>query len=207
MLSSWKYTDKVNKARRVALAAPGCYEAVVRMVRDDAREIQVRCENGWDRGLTGCVQPVFTLKLPTAGDPLFNGPWGYRAQYWMSVAQGLAANTMLLAALAPKLLGAVDVAAAPELAKIDICASLSAASAKIWIKEIPSLLIAPPIDLAVERWAAEARRGIELARWGLSAPAVTKFEVKGALIDPYGNEMVPARKVRRHYDIHHYGFS
>jgi hypothetical protein len=207
MLTIWKYTDRVSEARRAALARPGSYEEVVRLVREDVREIQVRSERGRDRGLTDCVQPVFIFELPSTGDFLFNGPWGYRAQYWQSPAQGLAANHTLVAALASKLVGAVDVQALPELAKIDICASLSAASAKLWIREIPSLLVDRPVDLVIERWVTEAENGVELAQWGLGAPEVCQFEVKGALIDPYGNEVVPLRKLRRHYDIHHYGFS
>src|SRR6202007_1453764 len=109
--------------------------------------------------------------------------------------QGLAANTALLSALAPKLLSAVDTTAAPDLAKIDVCASLHAVSAKIWIQEIPSLLSDATADLNVERWVREARNGVELAMLGLTAPRLTKFEVKGALIDPYGNEVVPLRKL------------
>lgn len=206
-LAAWRYTDRVDEARRTALAAPGSFHEIIRLVSEDAREIRARSETGRDRGLTDCVQPIFTLELPTTGDLLFNGPWGYRAQYWVSAGHGLAANAALLAALAPKLLGAVDTKVAPGLAKIDLCASLHAASAKIWIREIPSLLVDPTADLDVERWVLEARRGVELARWGLAAPPVTQFEVKGALIDPYGNEVVPLRKLRRHYDIHHYGFS
>jgi len=206
-LAAWKYTDRVDEARRAALANTGSFDEMVRFVSDDAREIRARSETGRDRGLTDCIQPIFTLELPNAGDPLFNGPWGYRAQYWVSAGHGLAGNSALLAALAPRLLGAMDTRAEPRLAKIDVCASLHAASAKIWIQEIPSLLIDPTADLNVERWVFEARNGVELARWGLAAPLVTKFEVKGALIDPYGNEVVPLRKVRRHYEIHHYGFS
>jgi hypothetical protein len=84
---------------------------------------------------------------------------------------------------------------------------LAPTSAKFWIQEIPSLLQNPTIDLKVERWYAEAQRGVQLAQWGLSAPGETKFVVKGALLDPWGNEVVPSRKITRHYDIHHYGFS
>jgi hypothetical protein len=205
--TAWKYTDGVSDDRRATLAGPGSFDEVIRLVFDDARVIRARAQSGSDRGLTDCVQPIFTLELPNTGDALFNGPWGYRAQYWVSPGQGLAANCMLLAALTPKLLGAMNTREEQSLAKLDVCASLHAASAKIWIQEVPSLLINPTADLDVERWALEARNGVELARWGLSAPQVTKFEVKGALMDPYGNEVVPVRKVRRHYDIHHYGFS
>lgn len=207
VLREWRYTQRVAQARRAALAAPGSYEEVVRLVKDDVCGIRVAARPGKDAGLTHCVQPIFVVELPNTGDVLFNGPWGYRAQYWSAPEKGLAANALLLAALAPKLLGAVDPVAVPELKKIDVCASLSAASAKIWIQELPSLLANPTVDLDVSRWALEAGNGNELARWGLSAPEVSRFEVKGALIDPYGNEVVPSRKIRRHYDIFHYGFS
>jgi hypothetical protein len=92
------------------------------------------------------------------------------------------------------------------LARIDVCAAIGAASAKIWIRESSSLAT-PSADLAVERWVENARRGVELAKIGLMAPEIAKFEIKGALIDPYGHEVVPADKIRRHYQLHHYGFS
>lgn len=207
MLTAWRYTNSVPETRRAALAEPGCFAELVAFVKEDAEEIHVRACRGADPGLTDCIQPIFTLKLPKTGDPLFNGPWGYRAQYWLSPLTGLTANATLLAALMPKLLAAVDIDAAPELAKINVCTSLCATSAKIWIQEIPSLLLNPTTDLDIERWREEAQRGVQLARWGLSAPEVARFEVKGALIDPHGNEVVPTRKILRHQDIHHYGFS
>lgn len=207
ILRDWKYAHSVTQARRESLAQPRSFAELVRLVTADVCNVRACALRGSDRGLTHCIQPVFNFELPRTGDAFFNGPWGYRAQYWASPWQGFAANGSLLANLASKLLGAVDVAAAPDLAKIDVCASLHAASAKIWIQEIPSLLREPTIDLEVEPWASEAKRGVELARWGISAPCVTKFQVKGALLDSYNNEVVPTRKIRRHHDIHHYGFS
>ena len=96
--------------------------------------------------------------------------------------------------------------APPDLAKIDISASLDAVSSKLWIREAPSLLDGGR-DLNVEPWVSEAARGVELAVLGLAAPTVSKFEVKGALLDAFGHEHVPAPKLRRHYDLHHYGFA
>lgn len=207
ILHEWKYTDRVPEARRAALATPGSFEKVVEFVVADTHVVKVSARRGMDPGLTDCVQPVFVVELPNAGDSLFNGPWGYRAQYWINPAHGLAANSALLAALAPKLLGSIDTRMEPELAKLDVCASLSAVSAKIWIQEVPSTLAAPTWDLNVERWVVEAHKGVELARLGIWAPEASTFEIKGALIDPYGNEVVPPRKIRRHHDIFHYGFS
>lgn len=206
-MDAWGYGERVSEQRRATLAAPSSFESLIQMVKEDARDVQARAQPGYDRGLTDCLQPIFTFELPNTGDALFNGPWGYRAQYWISPGSGLAANAMLLAALTPTLLSAVDTAAQPDLAKMDLCASLSAASAKIWIRESTSVLIDAQADLDVERWVRAAENGIELARWGLVAPEATKYEVKGALLDPCGHEIVPSRKIRRHYDIHHYGYS
>jgi hypothetical protein len=179
----------------------------MRLVADDLSDIQVRAKPGWDEGLKDCIQPVFSFELPHTGDVLFNGPWGLRAQYWVSAAQGLAANSTLITLLAPRLLGAVAHNTEPDLEKIDLCASLLAASAKLWIQEDMEVLKNPPRDLAIQRWTEEADKGVALACSGLWAPMQTGFEVKGALLDPYGNEVVPVRKIRRHHDIHHYGFS
>jgi hypothetical protein len=206
VLQAWKFTETVPQSRRDALVAPGSFEALTDLVTLDATAIRARSKPGGDAGLTDCIQPVFTVELPQSGDALFNGPFGYRAQYWISPTHGLASNCKLLASLAHKLLGAVDLKSDPGLRKIDICASLAGASAKIWIAE-EDVLLDGTWDLDIERWVEEARNGVQLARWGISAPIVTKFEVKGALLDPYGNEVVPARKIRRHLDIHHYGFS
>jgi len=207
ILDAWKYTDRVNAERCAALSEPGSFDNVVRLVTEDVLDIRVRAEPGRAPGLTNCIQPVFTLEIPNVGDALFNGPWGYRAQYWVDPGNGLAANTAMLAALAPKLLEVSATSTDPVLTKIDVSASLHAVSAKIWMREILSLLQEGPPDLDVERWVVEAEKGVDLARSGLLAPRVTAFEVKGALMDPHGNEVVPSRKLRRHYDIHNYGFS
>jgi hypothetical protein len=202
----WKYLDHVLEVRRTALASAGSFAALVDHVVADASNIRVRAEPGRAKGLTDCVQPLFTIDLPNTGDALFNGPFGYRAQYWLGPEKGLAANATLLAALAPRLLGALEACADHDLSRIDVCAAVGAASAKIWIREA-SFLANPTADLNIDRWVENARKGVELARFGLMAPEITKFEVKGALIDPYGHEVVPADKIRRHYQIHHYGFS
>ena len=206
ILTAWKYSDRVSTERRAKLAEPGSFAELVRRATLDASKITAYAFRGSDRGLTDCIQPIFAFELPNVGDALFNGPWGYRAQYWSSAPGGIAANRELINSLTQKLLGAVDLASAPNLVKIDLCASLAATSAKLWIRESLNLTDAPP-DLAIERWIEEANQGTELARFGLQAPDTTKFEIKGALLDPYGNEVVPGRKIRRHMHIHHYGFS
>jgi len=204
--TGWRYLESVDEARRLVLAKSNSFEELAGKVVDDVRVIRAIAEPGRDRGLTDCLQPVFFVELPNTGDMLFNGPHGYRAQYWIDPWRGLDANAWLLTCLRPKLLAAVNIEDQPNLAKIDICASLDAMSAKIWIREASSTLMNSR-DLDVEPWVSEAARGVELALLGLAAPQVSKFEVKGALLDPFGNERVPARKIRRHHDIHNFGFA
>lgn len=205
--ADWLYAATVDARRQADLASPASFEELVALAKGEIDHSRFLVQPGRDPGLTHCLQPVFSFDLPAAGDHLFNGPHGYRAQYWRSPSQGLRANAMLVTALAPQLLAVIDPEAVPDVVKIDVCRSLKATSAKFWIQEIPSLLVSPTADLEVEPWRSEGRRGVQLARWGLSAPEVTRFDIKGALIDPHGNEAVPSRKIGRHYDIHHYGFS
>lgn len=205
--SVWRYAASVPPARQAALVSSPTFVDLVALAVADISGACARVEPGRDRGLEHCLQPVFSFALPSTGDRLFNGPCGYRAQYQHSPSRGLAANAALILALTPKLLPTVYTTVEPKFAKLDVCVALRAVSAKFWIQEIPSLLVSPTEDLDVQPWLAEARRGVQLARWGVCAPEVTRFDVKGALLDPYGNEVVPSRKIGRHYDIHHYGFS
>jgi hypothetical protein len=196
----------VSEPRLAAFDRYDSFEELVAEVTKDVRVVRAIAEPGRGSGLTGCLQPVFFIELPNTGDALFNGPSGYRAQYWIDPWNGLTANAILIASLKPRLLAAVDTRDQPGLAKIDVGASLDAVSSKLWIVEAPSVLNGNR-DLNVEPWASEAARGVELAVLGLAAPAVSKFEIRGALLDAFGHEHVPSAKVRRHHDIHHYGFA
>jgi len=204
--SSWAYTDRVSQSRRDSLARFASFEKLVIAAVADASNITAAARPGQDRGLTHCVQPIFYVDFPSTGDALHNGPDGYRAQYLRSPWVGLAANSRLIEALTPKLMASVDLEAQPDLRKVNICSSLGAASAKIWIRE-GSGLREKSEDLAVALWVAEAKRGVELAALGLMAPTMDRFEVKGALMTEEGHEVVPSQKIRRHIQIHQYGYS
>ena len=202
----WNYRDHVSEERRARLSTAGSFAALVQSVIVDASNIALRVEPGRAAGLSDCLQPLFTLDLPNTGDALFNGPFGYRAQYWLGPENGVAANGALLNALSPKLLAALPTCNDERLTRIDVCAAIRAVSAKIWIRE-SSALLNPTADLAVERWALAAQSGVELAKLGVMAPEAIKFEIKGALLDPHGHEVIPASKISRHWQIHHYGYS
>jgi hypothetical protein len=128
-IEDWRYEDHVEEERRQQLRADGSFGALIRRVLTDLEVTTVYPLPGQDVGLTDCLQPILVLDLPSTGDALFNGPFGYRAQYWISPEVGLAANAKIIAALAPKLLSAVD-PCDERLTRIDLCKSLRAASAK-----------------------------------------------------------------------------
>ena len=204
-IEDWRYEDHVEEDRRQQLRVDGSFDALISRVWTDLAVTTVYPLPGRDVGLRDCLQPIFVLDLPSTGDALFNGPFGYRAQYWIAPEVGLAANARIIAALAPKLLAAVD-PSNKDLTRIDLCQSLHAASARLWIRESMATENPSP-DLSVQPWVDRAREGVRLAKMGLAAPRIAKFEVKGALLSPDGHEVVPQRKIQRHYDIHHYGFS
>ena len=204
--TEWCFSVSVDETRRRKLCRAESFEQLVDEVIADVRVTRAIAESGRDPGLTDCLQPVFFLELPVTGDALFNGPRGYRAQYWADPWRGLEANALLLKSLLPKLLASVDTTGQPRLAEIDVSASLGAVSAKFWIREAPSTLTKTR-DLEVEPWLSAAENGIEKAMLGLAAPQTSKYEVKGALLDKHGNERIPAGKIGRHHEIHRFGFS
>ena len=203
----WKYTENIEEARRKSLTFCDSFDELVSLVSEDISNVTVKVKPGKDTSLISCVQPIFTFELPKFGDAIFNGPYGYRAQYFLSPCNGLEANCKLINALSSKLLGAVTTSTEEKLCRISVPNSLFAASAKFWFNESPDFLHNLSVDLDIERWAKEAEKGCELAKWGLCAPKVTTFEIKGALIDPNGNEVVPNGKILRHHQIHNFGFT
>jgi hypothetical protein len=84
----WDYYDCVPEKRRGELASVGSFASLVEQVVADLTNVRMRLEPGRAKGLRDCIQPLFTLDLPKTGDALFNGPFGYRAQYWLGPEQG-----------------------------------------------------------------------------------------------------------------------
>ena len=143
-----------------------------------------------------------------AFDAFFNSPGGYRAQYLYDPDQGQTANNHVLRELEPELTNAVIKYCGerhPNREKVRH--SLLANSAKIWPDEEALDFTEATIDLAIERWK-QACDWINAPKdSGLWAPEGTRMKVFGAFIDPWGNEVVPRRKMHRRFDIHECGFS
>jgi hypothetical protein len=95
----------------------------------------------------------------------------------------------------------------------DIIASLSAPSAKIWLREHDDnndlLLIEPSADnqLIVPRWIEnESHAPINKGMWRRT-PKGGEMEIKGAILGVDGTEYLPEGKRDRSYQIHRFGFT
>ncbi|MFC6672509.1 hypothetical protein [Marinobacterium aestuariivivens] len=208
ILEAWKYTDQVSTDRRKALAEPGSFDELISRVCVEAEVVKAKKDTGSDSSLIGCWRPIFTIELQDTGDQLFNGPWGYRAQFWESPERGMEANLLLIESLYPILLEFIQRHPAGDMSTKDVEQRLTASSAKIWPDESQLCLAGPSKDLDVDRWRTEADAGQWKANVGLAAPKVSKFEVKGAFFDSNTwNEVVPEQKLQRHHEIHQFGFS
>jgi hypothetical protein len=202
----WKFAIGFPEKRKGDLAGIGHFLDVVALVHDSMHAIHVRPKHGRDEGLKQATQAIFTFSVSReAFDAFFNSAAGYRAQYLVNPLVGLAMNLYLLKRIEGPLIEAAARSGEPELDGAR--RSLRAASSKIWIDESFYVFNPPSRDLAIETWEKEANAGSDKAKWGLSAPEGTRLQVKGALLDRWGNELIPQTKVLRHEEIHRYGYS
>ena len=205
---TWKFVQAFPEERRNRLLRKTDFSDVVQAVCESARVTRVWAKRGEAKGLTECVQPVFDIEVrPEVYDVFFNAAGGYRAQYLRSPTDGLAGNQAILGALLNRLVDEARRAQVEELRDIDVRLSLRALSSKVWIYEGTFDFDTPSQDLDIATWAEQAFQGEERATWGLCAPCGTLLQVKGALLDPFGHEVVPYRKILRHEHIHRFGFS
>jgi hypothetical protein len=200
------FAPTFDSKRRSQLERFESFTEVLAFAQSRLSRIEARKKPGCADGLTDCWQPVFILYVDASSfDAFYNGPYGYRAQYAIDPDVGLAANGQVIRTLTDALLA--QAALTEDLVALPVRRSLEAASAKIWPLEDDLRFDRFRRDLAVPRWVEAAERGSELAQMGLVAPEATVLEVKGALLDSFANEVVPASKVRRRHQIHEMGFT
>jgi hypothetical protein len=204
----WKFAPTFDTSRRERLLTISDFAQVIELIGKSAHNIQLESCPGHALGLKDCVQPVFTLNVSTeAFDAFFNSPAGYRACYLQDVTLGLAANLLLVEAMIDSLCDIAHRLRIADLGPINIRRSLLATSAKTWVHEDDFPFQSLTVDLAVEAWVMAAASGEKKATWGLCAPQGTRLQVKGALLDSHGNEVVPSGKVLRCREIQRLGFS
>lgn len=204
----WSFAEAFDQSRLDRLSAIAGFSQVIELVQNSIKAVHLESCNGRDSELQACIQPIFTIAISEeAFDVFFNSPAGYRACFLQDPNLGLAANLALVEALVERLLATARQLCIAELASIDMRTSILASSCKVWVHEDDFPFQSPTTDLAVEPWARAAAAGEQKANWGLCAPKGTRIQVKGALLDPSGNEVVPRKKVLRRHEIQRFGFS
>jgi hypothetical protein len=221
--ANWKFTTAIGAERRGNLEAAMSFEAIA---REMAATMTVLCchNDPCDRGpgttgVSGGTVPAFRRPVycVSVGRPLFDqffNSWhGYRAAYFLSPFEGLAANDLLLRTLAPALIASAPPGDGAALGSEFIKESLTSVSAKAWLTEQNHFCELCKGEWTSDQQAAEIINGrwehddTSNARNGRAAPYLTKIKVMGAFLNDAHDEFIPERKRRRHWDIHRWGWS
>ena len=224
-------TSKLPKERRDYLDGGQSFEAIaesvaIEIARLAATETKVTKENleAWiepsKNTYKGARQVIFRIRVsPRTYDLLYNAPDGLRGRYWQSPDKGSLATRYLIDLLKSTLLGFAK-ANPPQLKSKkmhdnemtldDVCISLEAPSAKVWIRERADngdSIIAGGPQLIVRRWKKNEADPRGKGQQWCDTPSDGWIEIKGALIDSQGVEHVPESKWDRCWQIHHFGFT
>jgi hypothetical protein len=210
-IGGWDFQN-IDDVRRAKLEEPGSFEETAEQVRDTMEVLcchRMACERA-----DGFARPVYTIKVTAyVFDRFFNSRSGYRAEYFRSPFGGLAANGHLLRTIAPALVASNQPDYGSSVDPALTMAPLTSHSAKVWLTEQNAFC-----DRCKGEWRS-TQKGAEIinGRWELStlatardgrmAPALTKLKVMGAFLSNDGDEFIPYRKRRRHFEIHETGWS
>lgn len=208
-------TSKLTDCRKAYLDAGYSFQEIAQMVVKEARVIDGQFEPYRDapKGVPKETKQIcFTVEVDRkAYDLFYNAPDGLRGRYWQTPDRGFKATRHLIDSLKPKLL-AYPLYLQDETNNGFVGASLDGDSAKVWVCEKdenrdPITDFHSEQRLNVPRWLAnEADAPINKRCWRWT-PNHDRIEVKGALLDPNGNEHVPEYKRDRSCQIHRYGFT
>lgn len=209
MTDAWNFVPTFDNARRARLEEFDSFEKVLRRLFLKIEIVAAHLREGEELGPPDCWRPEAVLVVDgEAFDAFFNSPGGYRAQYLSNPDHGQAANGRLLRELEPRVTNEVlKHCGEKQLTREKVRNALLANSAKIWPDEDALDFTEATIDLAVDRWKQSCDWINAPKHAGLWAPEGTRLKVFGAFIDPWGNEVVSCKKIRRRFDVHECGFS
>ncbi len=209
MANEWQFTNGFDEVRRTQIVRFDSFAKVTAYVQANCTVLGACVCEGIDLGPKGCLRPSVQLSVGReAYDAFFNSPGGYRAQYLDGPDVGQSANNALITLLEPTLTDAVIADCGEQrLSRGWIEHSFLANSAKIWIDEDEIDYIDATHDLDISRWASPCDAIQAPAGNGLWAPRGTRLMVFGAFMDPWGNEVVAHRKIKRRFEIHMCGYT
>lgn len=215
--------SKLPCDRRRYLSSGISFEQITARIACEAEMLQGWIEPCRDRSPSPPApararQACFRLRVdPETYDMFYNAADGLRGRYWQGPDIGFLATKQLSGALTPKLLCFQEIEQpqnekkTASMNEAQIWASLTAPSAKIWVREKDDngncmIQKNDRHQLVVRRWEAnEKDPGTgDLWRW---TPKRDELEVKGAILGPDSEEYVPESKRDRSCQIHRYGFT
>lgn len=226
----WKFRPKKVEAQRLrSLEQDFPFSAITQRVADEMTDIKFYPEKGKTEAKNK-KRAEFFFRIDTKTlDIFFNGPQGYRAQYYLDPQRGNDCNRFMIDILKGKLIEAARQASQELMTIEQIEKSLEYESAKIWIDEGKSSLNKKCSDpqeilvLEVPRWVAAMNQ--VLAAWnagqqpeptimdrallGVQAPVGVggHMKVLGAWLDVNDRVFVVQSKINRAQQIYNYGFS
>ncbi len=221
--ANWKYQN-IPESRIDHLKRCPPYFKIINSLSAfmESAEIEFQIDCGYTSPVNGAIRPLFYVKelAPGLGDWFFNGLSGYRAQYYLSPANGLQANRYAFKKLEKSLVCAAERAGFcfnhPDrsLLRMDkslIIKSLRFPSAKIWGDEhegeLQLLANSNPDDspqIIASRWIKKTSE--KNPNKGIKAPQINTLKFHGAFIKN-GVEVIPKDKVNRSEELHNFGFS
>ena len=227
--ADWSFFGLSNDRIEILSDCPP-YSELIRRIVDQVKpeEIKFIIDEGYLQPVTGALRPLFYIQVGVElADLFFSGVCGYRAQYYLSAANGVVANRYTIQQIERKLLEAARIAdwRTPDpnrtgttlhMEEAQIFASLRFTSAKIWGDETEgemslrtrSLDVTPQI--AAMRWARaieiENKQEKSKAIRGVKAPCLSILKFHGAFIKN-GDERIPFGKETRSEDIYRYGWT
>ena len=216
----WDVSAPAN-AGRGYLVTGLSYEAIVAQLSSHAKICRVwikRYEMPARDEAKNARQICFLVEIGIAQcDLLYNAPDGLRGRYWQLPEAGFLATRHLIDTLKSSLLEFVakhPIVIPPKalgMSSADVGTSLTAPSAKVWVRERDdgnkSLLELNAAQIVVPRWAQNEAIAIHNQGMWRFTPTGSEIEIKGAIIGPNSEEYVPAGKQDRSCQIHRFGFT
>jgi hypothetical protein len=215
-IERWDFSLTGNDQRLVNLQNPPSFEEMAERINEEMDILC--CHTDLCRDFWGFERVVFYIKIAKdLFDIFFNSKNGYRAHYYRSPFEGIRANHVFINMLLSKL--CASNLTNNCILKSDLKESLSSYSSKIWLAECGKELklncegckgewqasqATDSPEITNNRWETSSA---EKAKWGRSAPYLTKLRITGAFLDNTGNEFIPSRKRYRSKTIHDYGWS
>jgi len=215
--SEWNYAATLDKGRMAVLINPPEADEIISLVASQALEAAAQdkiclkwqvaefATNDSDTNFKANTYFRIEAKIPVipeSFDLLFNGRNGYRAQYYISVAEGERFNKELVANLTPAICRQNEVTNVALQSTVQ--ASLNGKDSKIWVVG-DAKGFSEQEELIAKRWNERNPPAFFSTRLALITPP--QMHLKGTFIceNDSPNCWIDESKMTRSCDLHHKG--